>query len=104
MVKEKGTREGRKEQVNEFDGEAEKTYRQNSDGILFEPDLEPRNLPPVGSFRICSVLPPLSADCSCLWGVICSGFGFRRPSPICTPVLLVGFMVCDSLLRLKLSI
>ncbi|GKV13299.1 hypothetical protein SLEP1_g24328 [Rubroshorea leprosula] len=25
--------------------------------LVLEPDLEPRNLPPAGSFRICSALP-----------------------------------------------
>ncbi|GKV18392.1 hypothetical protein SLEP1_g28787 [Rubroshorea leprosula] len=55
-----------------------------SKNLIWNPEISP----PAGSFRICAVLPPLSAGCSCLWGVICSGFGSVSFSPALAAGLL----------------
>ncbi|GKV52212.1 hypothetical protein SLEP1_g58801 [Rubroshorea leprosula] len=34
-----------------------------SKNLIWNPEI----LPPAGKSRICSVFPPLSAGCSCLW-------------------------------------
>ncbi|GKV01854.1 hypothetical protein SLEP1_g14370 [Rubroshorea leprosula] len=68
--------------------------------LVLEPDLEPRNLPPARSFRICSALPSAVRRLLLFVGVICSDFGTRElllqiaagfSSPPTAPVLAGKF-------------